>query len=333
MAKTVEHLLCQPLLLRVPCGSGSVLLRVSYWGLGFSDVSQYFALDSNTTRMLPGFFGWYTPVVDRYQHSSFSSCGGAASACLLSNIYFMNVRNWSFNSGFHSSIFTSEVKRVKTCSWLLERCCRGTLKGRGATQLFNVSLYISLCMISKKVVFSTDDAGLLSRSVRLKTWYPRSPITLVFLSTEHLFSQFHEGYMEGHCLTRLSWMSLQLVCACFPNTSATRTYPKSSFCAKGALWGPLTSWWTLWTLTMSLLSNMSISALGSSPGMHCAMLRRCGWWLAASGVGISERSFNMLLHSISDGRWSLVFPSRDSIWNTSALMPDVSTIPAHFLSE
>ena len=50
------------------------------------------------------------------------------------------------------------------------------------------------------------------------------------------------------------------------------------------------------------------------------------------GVGISARLSGKLLHSISGGRGIVTFPLSASTIKSSALLPNVSTVPEHVLS-
>lgn len=128
---------------------------------------------------------------------------------------------------------------------MLDKHCRGTLQGTGATQLFNVSLYISRSMISKNTVSSMDGVGLLSESVSLKTLRPR-----VFNDAWHgrffcspprdtssvRFMKPLQGLrIEGWPFYSTFVLNMPTAGLClFPkHTSPTRTHPISIFHAKG----------------------------------------------------------------------------------------------------
>ena len=79
----------------------------------------------------------------------------------------------SFISGFLCKLCISEEKRCSTCSLLLGKCCLCGLKGRGATQLFVLSLTSTCSIISKKSLSSIDIATRLSSLVLWKAVHPK----------------------------------------------------------------------------------------------------------------------------------------------------------------
>lgn len=135
------------------------------------------ALESNTTRILPSFWGWYTSNIGRYQHSSSGFNTGAISAWSLSR--FFAWIQWivlSFLSFCLKSV--SKQRRFRACSLLLERRGCGLRKGKGAIQWLSLSIYTSLSMISRNILSSINKAGLSSSGLLWKTLSPRLSVGL-----------------------------------------------------------------------------------------------------------------------------------------------------------
>ncbi len=128
----------------------------------FKEMPCVCALESKTTLIWPGFCGWYTPKIGKYQYSWPSRRGGTTSAWSRSKMFCMKVTKWDFISGFFSNVRNREVRRVNTWSLLLGSRWRGVLNGSGATQLLLSSINISLSMISRKHLSSIDNPTLLS---------------------------------------------------------------------------------------------------------------------------------------------------------------------------
>ncbi len=116
----------------------------------FKEIPWCCALESNTTRICPGFCGWYTPKMGKYQHSSSSWIGGAFSAWWFWKSYFMKAENCSFISGFLLSARRKELRRDKACSRLFGSDGLGDLNGKGTTQFFCSSWWTFACMIFLK---------------------------------------------------------------------------------------------------------------------------------------------------------------------------------------
>ena len=110
------------------------------------------------------------------------------------------------------------------------------------------------------------------------------------------------------------------------------THPRSNFWANGALCGPLICLRTLWMRRRSLPNSSNMFALGSRGGISFAMIFRCLWWKATSGVGISDLLSGISSHSTKVGSFRLTFSSIDSTVYPRALLPAVSVMPAHVFS-
>lgn len=91
-------------------------------------------MSKKTARIWPGFWGWYTPNIGRYRHSSLLANGGGTSACLLSNSRCINITMcWSY-TGFLDRLACSFLARLSVCSLLFGSGGQSSRNGRGATQ-------------------------------------------------------------------------------------------------------------------------------------------------------------------------------------------------------
>lgn len=166
--------------------------------------------------------------------------GGGSSTWPFSNIFWTNVRNYSFFDGSFSKDLRREWRRFMACLRLLGSRRLLARKGNGATQLLSSPRQTSDSIILRNALSSVGKASFSSSSFLSNTVVPKFGSCVTISLTCTLLGHGSGIDVRPFCKTLdLNTFTEPGLWAVLRHVLPTITHPRSSLWACGSLLGPL----------------------------------------------------------------------------------------------
>lgn len=249
------------------------------------------------------------PKTGKYHHSFSLVRGGATSAWLLSRSSCLNAKKCSRFTGSLLRLLSEDLVRWTTILLLFGKNFRGERNGNGEHQWPISSVCSSFSISAMNSLSSIDSPTVSSSFVRSKIFYAKPSSDskvlnhLASFKVSETLSLFGQGgkTVARPSVKRLVLQEFTLSGEWFlpMDISPMIAHPNVSLWAKGEFGGPKTCSKTWCASIASRPTRGSISASQSSGLSSIITLRRWGWCLMISGVGLSFRLLGMSWHSMT----------------------------------